>query len=170
MCLNILFLTHLFRCQLQQKASGGKKSKVEVLLLPGRALGWEQGRGKLCVLGCSCLEWSLRLAVLGEQKDGEVLVQTLDSHLSYYIFIDFLDQMFLHLLFSLRIISRGFKLLLLLKISLTSFTRERVSRAPLLPYWKLITSTYILNCILFLLLITEIVQVPYKTSQYYRPL
>lgn len=56
-----------------------------------------------CLLGCSSLARGPCLTEMGEEKERVVLV-----HISYQIFVDFLEQMFLHLLFALGTISREF--------------------------------------------------------------
>lgn len=63
------------------------------------------GRRKIPVLLAAAVWHEVCLTELGEEKERVLLV-----HLSYQIFVDFLEQMFLHLLFVLRTISRDFNI------------------------------------------------------------
>lgn len=95
----------------------GQAEKLWSPAPPGKKAIWlGAGSRGSAVLWVTAVRVEFPLCWAGSREGGSGLgSNTTNSHLSYQILIDFLEKIFLHLMFSLRIISRGFKLLFLKK-------------------------------------------------------
>lgn len=83
---------------------------INVFFLRRKPSDWELRGKKSCVLGCTILELSFHLTWLERQWERVVLVKLPRLlSFSYQVFICFLEQVFLHLSYALRNISRSFK-------------------------------------------------------------
>lgn len=145
--------------------------KIEVLLLSGRGPSWDLGKWRLWVLGCRRLERSLCLT--NERGGGRWLgSNTIFLSLSH-TFISFLIGCFFILCFSLKpfleALNGCFE-----EIILNSTIGEWVSRVSHMIILEVDHCyMYFFNVILngfFSFLITEVVHIPYKSSQWYMPL